>query len=78
MNRLLLLAALSSCTAFAQQPQRPSDAMLNGRIESQGASLNAIVNECAVRTGQLYEVIEKQAQEIQRLTKELEAAKPNT
>lgn len=69
-----LFSALLPVCASAQAP-RPTDVMVNGRIESQSASLNAIVNECAVRSGNLYDAIEKAGAEIQKLRSELEALK---
>lgn len=60
---------------FAQVPQRPSDIAINGRMEAQASALNAVVNDCAVRTGGLYEALEKASREIERLRNELEAAK---
>jgi len=80
-NTLLIASALACSVVFttpvlhAQTPQRPSDMSINGRMESQSAALNAVVNECAVRTGNLYDALEKAGQEIQKLKAELEAAK---
>lgn len=68
------LMSMSMCSR-AQQPQRPSDIAINGRMEAQSFALNAVVNDCAVRTGGLYEALEKASKEIERLRTELEAAK---
>lgn len=71
----LLIATIT--VAYAQQqPQRPSDAAINGRLESQAATISAITNECAARTGGLYDALEKAGAEINKLRTELEALKP--
>lgn len=80
MKNIAIAALLiASASAYAQQVnapiQRPSDAMMNGRIESIIATRNAALNECAIIAGNLYDALENAAHEILKLRAELDAGK---
>ncbi len=75
MKKFVLFLALLPSAVQAQQ--RPTDAMLNGRIDSLLASQKAGAVECADRTGQLYDALEKAGAEIRKLKAELAKAPKN-
>lgn len=83
MKRLLILAALLCGSAQAQQPSRPSDAELDGRLGmcDQLSDVGAAAAIAAVRrnamdtVGKLNEMIAKRDAELSKLRAEIEAKK---